>query len=135
MAFQGAKVVNLFFMAKCLTLYFSCFIDSFFLLHPARGNLCLPFARLFAKNSSIIIILTRFFFTLRKKLVDKKLRCNFSFHIKYQSFQVLAFGVIYADGVVGGLCQLVKYAHVAFCHCCSCEHRCAEILFAHYLRA
>ena len=55
MAFQGAKVVNLFFMAKCLTLYFSCFIDSFFLLHPALGNLCLPFARLFAKNSSIII--------------------------------------------------------------------------------
>ena len=65
MAFQGAKVVNLFFMAKCLPLYFSLlsvkilvdigFIDSFFLLHPALGNLCLLFARLFAKNSSIII--------------------------------------------------------------------------------
>ena len=46
MAFQGAKVVNLFIMAKCLTLYFSLlsvkilvdigFIDSFFYCTP-RG--------------------------------------------------------------------------------------------------
>ncbi len=116
MAFQGAKVVNLFIMAKCLTLYFSCFIDSFFIA-PRAGQ---PLPALRA--------------TICKKLVDEKLQRNFSFHIKYQSFQVFAFGVIYADGVVGGLCQLVKYAHVAFCHCCSCEHRCAEILLAHYLR-
>ena len=128
MAFQGAKVANLFIMAKCLPLYFSLlsvkilvdigFIDSFFFIAPRAGQ---PLPALRA--------------TICKKLVDEKLRCNFSFHIKYQSFQVFAFGVIYADGVVGGLCQLVKYAHVAFCHCCSCEHRCAEILLAHYLRA
>ena len=37
MAFQGAKVVNLFIMAKCLTLYFSCFIDSFFIA-PRAGQ-------------------------------------------------------------------------------------------------
>ena len=42
MAFQGAKVVNLFFMAKCLTLYFSCFIDSFFYCTPRGAIFACP---------------------------------------------------------------------------------------------
>ena len=87
-------------------------------MHPARGNLCLPFARLFAK-----------------KLVDKKLQRNFLFHIKYQSFQVFAFGVIYADGVVGGLGLLVQYAHLAAALSGGTEHGQAELLLAHGLRA
>ena len=48
MAFQGAKVANLFIMAKCLPLYFSLlsvkilvdigFIDSFFFIAPRAGQ-------------------------------------------------------------------------------------------------
>ena len=43
--------------------------------------------------------------------------------------------MVYAHRVVGGLCQLVEYAHIALCHSCSSEYRSAEILLAHYLRA
>ena len=55
------------------------------------------------------------------------------FHIQYQSFEVFTFGVVYAYRVVGGLCQLMQYAHIALCHCCGCEHCCAEVLLAHNL--
>ena len=58
MAFQGAKVVNLFFMAKCLTLYFFCFIDSFFYCTPRGAIFACPSRDYLQKNSSIIIILT-----------------------------------------------------------------------------
>ena len=76
-----------------------------------------------------------FICTRQKKLADKKLFGNFSFNIEYQSFQVLAFGVVYVYRVVGRLCQLVQDAHVALSHCCCGEHCCAEVLFADYLRA
>ena len=53
MAFQGAKVVNLFFMAKCLTLYFSCFIDSFFYCTPREAIFACLSRDYLQKNSSI----------------------------------------------------------------------------------
>ena len=33
------------------------------------------------------------------------------FDVKYQSFEVFAFGMIYIDRMVGGLCELMQYSH------------------------
>ena len=57
----------------------------------------------------------------------------FLFYIKHQTFEVLALGVVDAYRVVGRLCQLVQYAHVAFCHGCGREYRCTEVLLAYNL--
>ena len=89
------------------------FIDSFFCSLPARYHSCDTSRDLPLKNSSI--------------------KNNFLFHIEYQSFKILSLGVVDVHGVVGRLGELVQNAHVAFCHCGGSEHRCAEILFAHYL--
>lgn len=35
------------------------------------------------------------------------------FHIQHQAFEVFAFGVVDVDGVVGGLGELMEYAHAA----------------------
>ena len=63
MAFQGAKVANLFIMAKCLPLYFSLlsvkilvdigFIDSFFYCTPRGAIFACPSRDYLQKNSSI----------------------------------------------------------------------------------
>ena len=57
------------------------------------------------------------------------------FHIEHQSFEVFAFGVVDADGVVGGLGELVEDFHFAAGVGCGCENGLAEKVFGHDLRA
>ena len=57
------------------------------------------------------------------------------FHIEHQPLQILTFGVIDVDRVVGGLCELMQDAHLATRLGCRTEHCQAELLFRHGLRA
>ena len=120
--FSRRKGSKTFINGKMFVFYFSfcCLKCSYFLLSDIRN--CL-------KSTSLLSALHA-----GQKLVDKKLRRNFSFNIQYQPFQIFTLGVINAHRVVGGLCQLVKYANVALCHCRSGKYCCAEILLAHNLR-
>ena len=56
MAFQGAKVVNLFIMTKCLALYFPCFIDLVLL---TRFFYCTPRGAIFVCPSRDYLQKTR----------------------------------------------------------------------------
>ena len=128
LAFQGAKVVNLFVMAKCLCLNFLDWPKESL---QSRAGQSLSALRA-AICKKLADIGSFFYLHPAKKLADIK---YFLFNIEYQSFQVLAFGVVYVYRVVGRLCQLVQNAHIALCHCRCSEHCCAEVLFADYLRA
>ena len=132
-------------MGRCHVPLVLLFIDSFFCCKKSSSISVLLTRFSVAKNSSISVLLTRFL--LQKKLVDICFIDSFfcckknssiklhaiSFYIQYQAFEVFALGVIYVYRVVGRLCKLVQYAHIALCHCCCCEHCCTEVLFAYDL--
>lgn len=49
------------------------------------------------------------------------------FDVKYQSFEVFAFWMIYIDRMVGGLCELMQYSHFTPALGCSREYREPEL--------
>ena len=55
------------------------------------------------------------------------------FHIQHQSLQILSFGMVYINRMVGRLMKLVQDAHFATCLRCSCKHSSAEIIFCYHL--
>lgn len=59
----------------------------------------------------------------------------FLFHIQYQAFQILAFGMIDVYWMVGWLMKLMKNSNASAALCRSCKHRHAELVFIHRLRA
>jgi hypothetical protein len=57
------------------------------------------------------------------------------FYIEYESFEILAFGVVYVHRMIGRLGKLVKDADTAPRLRCGAEHCEAELLFIDCLRA
>ena len=55
------------------------------------------------------------------------------FYINYKAFEVFSLRVVDVYRVVGRLCQLMEYAHVALGHCCGCEDCGAEVFLAYSL--
>lgn len=55
------------------------------------------------------------------------------FYVEHQPLQVFTLGMVDVDGVIGGLVQLVEYAHLALGLCRSGENGIAEMVLADYL--
>ena len=58
----------------------------------------------------------------------------FLFDVQYKSFEVFPFGVVDVHGVVGGLCELMEYAHAAPALRRRAEYGKTELFAAHSLR-
>ena len=55
------------------------------------------------------------------------------FYIEYQTFKVFALRMIDAYGMVGGLGELMQYAHATPRHGCCGKHCRTEVVLRYYL--
>ena len=69
----------------------------------------------------------------RSKMCKERLAKRPLFNVQYQSFEILSFRVVDADGMVGGLGELVQYAYSATRHGRCGKYRRAEVVLRHNL--
>ena len=69
----------------------------------------------------------------RPKMCKERLAKCHLFNVQYQTLEVFTFRMVDADGMVGGLGELVQYAHSTARHGSCGKYCCAEVVLRYDL--